>query len=172
MLYEKSKKPYLDSELFKNPTSEYRGTPFWAWNCELTKEELERQISILKEMGFGGFHMHSRTGMATEYLSDKFFDRKSLIGIVVIVRVEHFDKCPLCPLVVVRLTSADFTAPVEAETDFVKLLTVAGDVLSSCHSRMLACLYGILFSGKTVRVVTHRVEDIESLLTFVSGKNI
>ena len=74
MLYEKNKKPYLDSELFKNPTSEYRGTPFWAWNCELTKEELERQISILKEMGFGGFHMHSRTGMATEYLSDKFFD--------------------------------------------------------------------------------------------------
>ena len=74
MLYPKSKEKALSLELFKNPTSEYRGAPFWAWNTELTKEELDRQIDILSEMGFGGFHMHSRTGMATEYLSEDFFD--------------------------------------------------------------------------------------------------
>ncbi len=74
MLYPKSKELSLSEELFKNPTSEYRATPFWAWNCELDKEELAAQISILKEMGFGGFHMHSRTGMATDYLSKDFFD--------------------------------------------------------------------------------------------------
>ena len=74
MLYPKSKEKTLSLELFKNPTSEYRGAPFWAWNTELTKEELDRQIDILSEMGFGGFHMHSRTGMATEYLSEDFFD--------------------------------------------------------------------------------------------------
>ena len=61
MLYPKSKEKTLSLELFKNPTSEYRGAPFWAWNTELTKEELDRQIDILSEMGFGGFHMHSRT---------------------------------------------------------------------------------------------------------------
>ena len=72
MLYKKNNTPSLDMELFKNPTSEYRGTPFWAWNCKLEKDELERQIEILKEMGFGGFHMHSRSGVATEYLSDEF----------------------------------------------------------------------------------------------------
>ena len=72
MLYKKSKEKTLDNNLFKNPTSEYRGTPFWAWNCELNKELLCRQIEYLKEMGFGGFHMHSRSGMATEYLSDEF----------------------------------------------------------------------------------------------------
>lgn len=58
--------------LFQNPTAEYRATPFWAWNCKLEEEELLRQIDIFKEMGFGGFHMHSRSGMATTYLSDEF----------------------------------------------------------------------------------------------------
>ncbi len=74
MLYPKNKSGSLSDELFKNPTSEYRATPFWAWNCELDKKRLKEQIAIFKEMGFGGFHMHSRTGMATEYLSEEFFD--------------------------------------------------------------------------------------------------
>ena len=74
MLYKKNSQKTLDEGLFKNPTSEYRGTPFWAWNCELDKEDLLWQIEQLKEMGFGGFHIHSRSGMATHYLSDDFFD--------------------------------------------------------------------------------------------------
>jgi hypothetical protein len=32
------------------------------------------QIEELKKMGYGGFHMHVRTGMATEYLSDEYID--------------------------------------------------------------------------------------------------
>ncbi len=74
MLYKKKNEKELSVELFKNPTSEYRGAPFWAWNCKLEKEELLRQIEIFKEMGLGGYHMHVRTGMATEYLSDEFLD--------------------------------------------------------------------------------------------------
>lgn len=74
MLYKKNNSPKLDMELYKNPTSEYRGTPFWAWNCKLEKEELKRQIEVFKEMGFGGFHIHSRSGMATKYLSEEFMD--------------------------------------------------------------------------------------------------
>ncbi len=72
MLYKKNISPVLDNTLFENPTSEYRGTPFWAWNCRLEKQELERQIDILNQMGFGGFHMHVRTGMDTPYLSDEY----------------------------------------------------------------------------------------------------
>lgn len=72
MLYKKNSAPSLTDELFKNPTSEYRGTPFWAWNSDLKSEELCRQIEIFKEMGLGGFHMHVRTGMSTKYLSDEF----------------------------------------------------------------------------------------------------
>jgi hypothetical protein len=65
MLYPKSKEPFR-AEDFKNPPSEYRGTPFWAWNNRLSAEELVWQIGQLKKMGFGGFHMHVRTGRATE----------------------------------------------------------------------------------------------------------
>ncbi len=59
---------------FKNPTKEWRGKPFWSWNGELTKEELNRQVGILKEMGFGGYFMHSRSGLITEYLGKDWFD--------------------------------------------------------------------------------------------------
>ncbi|MBQ6066798.1 MAG: hypothetical protein IJK89_08240 [Clostridia bacterium] len=72
MLYKKNTAPELSDELFKNPTCEYRGTPFWAWNNLLTKEELERQIDVFKEMGLGGFHMHVRTGLKNQYLSDEY----------------------------------------------------------------------------------------------------
>ncbi|MCR5150643.1 MAG: hypothetical protein K6B52_05410 [Clostridiales bacterium] len=64
----------IDREQFKNPSSEFRGAPFWAWNCKLDKEELLRQIDIFKSMGFGGFHMHVRTGLATEYMSETYLE--------------------------------------------------------------------------------------------------
>ena len=72
MLYPRSKEPQLSDALFRNPSSEYRATPFWAWNCQLEKEELLRQLEVFKEMGMGGAHMHVRTGMTTPYLSDDF----------------------------------------------------------------------------------------------------
>ena len=74
MLYPKKQTEALDMELFRNPTKEYRGAPFWAWNCELKKEVLEKQIDVMKEMGFGGYYMHTRVGMATKYLSEEFMD--------------------------------------------------------------------------------------------------
>lgn len=55
-------------ELFRNPTARYRAKPFWAWNGRLEETELQRQIDAFREMGFGGFFMHSRTGLETEYL--------------------------------------------------------------------------------------------------------
>lgn len=59
---------------FINPGSQYRGKPFWAWNGELEEGELLRQMRVLKQMGFGGFFMHSRTGLKTEYLGQEWFD--------------------------------------------------------------------------------------------------
>ena len=73
MLYPKKNQP-LTPELFRNPGCEYRATPFWAWNNKLDADELCWQIEQFKKMGFGGFHMHVRTGMATEYLSDEYLD--------------------------------------------------------------------------------------------------
>mgnify|MGYP001124049852 CR=1 FL=1 len=61
-------------ELFREPGPAWRGKPFWSWNGELEEGELIRQIHVIKEMGFGGFFMHSRTGLATEYLGDEWFE--------------------------------------------------------------------------------------------------
>lgn len=71
-LYPRNTAPALDPELFREPTAEYRGTPFWAWNAALDPAVLARQIDAFRAMGFGGAHMHSRTGLATPYLSDAF----------------------------------------------------------------------------------------------------
>lgn len=73
MLYPKNDKP-LPEELFKNPTSEYRGAPFWAWNTKLNKEVLKKQIMDFKEMGMGGFHIHSRIGLDVPYLGEEFME--------------------------------------------------------------------------------------------------
>lgn len=76
--------PYYDRReivdqkaLFKNPSAEYRGKPFWAWNGRLEEKELLRQIDVFQEMGFGGFFMHSRTGLETEYLGKEWFQNIS-----------------------------------------------------------------------------------------------
>ena len=60
-------------DIFSHPSSAFRGKPFWAWNGKLREEELRRQIRIFKKMGLGGGFMHSRVGLATEYLSDEWF---------------------------------------------------------------------------------------------------
>ena len=73
MLY--PKEPSLSAELFRHPTAAYRAAPFWAWNCKLEKETLDRQMPVFQEMGMGGFHMHVRTGLDTPYLSDEFMER-------------------------------------------------------------------------------------------------
>ena len=61
-------------EEFRSPGPEYRAKPFWAWNGVLKKEELLRQIEIIAKMGFGGFFIHSRTGLGTPYLGEEWFD--------------------------------------------------------------------------------------------------
>ena len=59
---------------FISPSVAYRGKPFWSWNGELRGEELVRQAGIMKEMGLGGFFMHSRAGLITEYLGEEWFE--------------------------------------------------------------------------------------------------
>ena len=60
--------------LFQNPSREYRAKPFWSWNGKLEEEEIKRQSDVMEEMGFGGYFMHSRTGLETEYLGEEWFD--------------------------------------------------------------------------------------------------
>ena len=65
---------------FKNPSGLYRGKPFWSWNGELRKDELIRQVDVMKEMGLGGFFMHSRAGLITEYLGEEWFELTNAVA--------------------------------------------------------------------------------------------
>ena len=59
-------------EEFKHPGIKYRSRPFWAWNGELSEQELYRQMDVMKEMGFGGAFIHSRVGLETEYMGQEW----------------------------------------------------------------------------------------------------
>ena len=48
----------------------YRPLPFWSWNDKLEKRKLIDQIHWMNENGMGGFFMHARSGLMTEYLSE------------------------------------------------------------------------------------------------------
>lgn len=74
MLYRKNGSPSLAKELFQNPTSEYRGAPFWSWNCKVNKEDIDHTLEDLHTMGMGGAHIHCRTGMDLPYLGKEFMD--------------------------------------------------------------------------------------------------
>ena len=72
MLYPRKNDKAPAPGLFRNPGAEYRCAPFWAWNCDLDKDLLLHEIGCMKQMGMGGFHMHTRCGMSVPYLSDAF----------------------------------------------------------------------------------------------------
>ena len=76
-MYSKWKKEKFSDNIFNSPTAEFRGAPFWAWNSALDTDMLRRQVDIFAEMGFGGFNMHVRQGLATEYLGDDFMNAVS-----------------------------------------------------------------------------------------------
>ena len=52
----------------------YRPVPFWSWNDTLDKDELVRQVEWMNDHGIGGFFMHARGGLKTEYLGEKWFE--------------------------------------------------------------------------------------------------
>ena len=63
---------FLDDKNILNK-NQYRPIVFWSWNNELDEGELLRQIDEMYSVGIGGFIMHARTGLKTEYLGEKWF---------------------------------------------------------------------------------------------------
>ena len=59
---------------FKNVDKKYRPIPFWSWNEKLDPTETRRQVGLMDEAGVGGYFMHARGGLLTEYMSDEWFD--------------------------------------------------------------------------------------------------
>ena len=59
---------------FKFIDKKYRPVPFWSWNEKLETEETKRQVRIMDEAGMGGYFMHARGGLQTEYMGDEWFE--------------------------------------------------------------------------------------------------
>lgn len=64
-------------KMLKNPPNKYRPVPFWSWNEKLDVTETKKQIKQMSEAGLGGFFMHARGGLQTEYMSEEWFDNIS-----------------------------------------------------------------------------------------------
>ena len=59
---------------FKVVEEKYRPIPFWSWNEKLRVDETVRQIEDMHEAGIGGYFMHSRGGLQTEYMGEEWHD--------------------------------------------------------------------------------------------------
>ena len=62
---------------FKFVDKKYRPVPFWSWNERLRTEETRRQIGMMDDVGIGGFFMHARGGLQTEYMGEEWFENVS-----------------------------------------------------------------------------------------------
>ncbi len=59
---------------FKSIDKKYRPVPFWSWNEKLDCEETRRQTAVMDESGHGGYFMHARGGLQTEYMGKEWFE--------------------------------------------------------------------------------------------------
>ena len=59
---------------FKDVPKKYRPIPFWSWNENLDTEETSAQVRMMADAGIGGFFMHARGGLQTEYLGEEWFE--------------------------------------------------------------------------------------------------
>ena len=95
-------------------------------------------------------------------------DGQCFLRLVTVIGIKHFLESPLCPMVVARFTGAHLTVPVEAKSDFVELFTISFDIGFSSDGGMLSSLYGVLFSRQSIGIISHGIEHVVSLLSFVS----
>lgn len=58
----------------KDPPKKYRPIPFWSWNERLDVEMTRWQIEEMDKAGIGGYFMHARGGLMTEYMGDEWMD--------------------------------------------------------------------------------------------------
>ena len=59
---------------FKFIDKKYRPIPFWSWNEKLDVNETVEQIEKMENQGIGGFFMHARGGLQSEYMGNEWFE--------------------------------------------------------------------------------------------------
>lgn len=68
MKYSEIKKAFL------NPEAIDRSSPFWSWNDVMDPKEVKSQAKDMIDKGMGGYFMHSRVGLESEYLGREWMD--------------------------------------------------------------------------------------------------
>ena len=61
------------SSQFANPPKEYTTAPFFVWDAEITKDEIDKDLLSFKNAGSSQVIIHPRPGLINEYLSDDWF---------------------------------------------------------------------------------------------------
>ena len=51
----------------------FKPTVFWAWNSDMTDEEIKNSLNWFYEQGIGGVFVHARAGLNIEYLGKRWF---------------------------------------------------------------------------------------------------
>lgn len=74
----------------KNISKEYRPIPFWSWNEKLEVDTTRKQIQMMNSAGMGGFFMHARGGLQTEYMGEEWFAN-------VAASIDEAQKCGMRP---------------------------------------------------------------------------
>ncbi|HQG37431.1 MAG TPA: glycosyl hydrolase [Bacteroidales bacterium] len=59
---------------FKEPPAEYTTSPFFVWNGEITRSEIDNFLNEFYKQGIKQVFVHPRPGLITEYLSNEWFD--------------------------------------------------------------------------------------------------
>jgi hypothetical protein len=65
---------------FKNPPAENRIKPFWFWNGDMDKKEIDRQLKEMVDKGLGGAFICARQGLSIPYLSKEWFELVKYAG--------------------------------------------------------------------------------------------
>ena len=52
---------------------DYRSIPFYSLNDRLEADKIREQIGFMHEQGMGGFFLHARGGLETEYMGEEWF---------------------------------------------------------------------------------------------------
>ena len=50
----------------------FKPTVFWAWNGDMSDEDIRREIGEFARSGIGGLHLHARAGLSVEYLGKEW----------------------------------------------------------------------------------------------------
>ncbi len=59
-------------EKLEQPPNDYRPVVLWSWNGEITESRIDAMLQQFADQGMGGVFVEPRTGMLTEYLSDRY----------------------------------------------------------------------------------------------------